>query len=356
MIRLLSLAEDTLYAQLAEQVQNQQFSDDFPENGTFVKRKVQSREGAREYYYYQGYRPGEAGEKNKRSSTYVGPADDLAIQKRVQNFRDIKASRKESASLVNALIGAGLPRPPIIMGRVIEALAKAGVFRLRAVLVGTAAFQTYPAVLRCRISHAGAMTGDVDSAQFPSILIAVEDRTPPIKDILAAVDPTFAPVPHINDPTTSTAFANKTGFRLDILAAHRGSDEQIGRPVSMPALTGAAGEPLRFLDFLIWAPVRSVVLHGPGIAVRVPDPARFAVHKLIISTRRLKDMPSSAKARKDVLQAGEIIEAMNANGSIDHFKVILDEARERGPAWRNALDQAIPKLNDDARAVISALL
>ncbi|WP_204323331.1 GSU2403 family nucleotidyltransferase fold protein, partial [Streptococcus pneumoniae] len=40
-----------------------------------------------------------------------------------------------------------MPRPPVVIGRIIEALAKAGVFRLRSVLIGTAAYQTYPAVL-----------------------------------------------------------------------------------------------------------------------------------------------------------------------------------------------------------------
>ncbi|MFX7507365.1 GSU2403 family nucleotidyltransferase fold protein, partial [Acinetobacter baumannii] len=76
---------------------------------------------------------------------------------------------KETASIVNALIGAGMPRPPVVMGRIIEALAKAGVFRLRSVLIGTAAYQTYPAVLGFRISQSAAITGDVDIAQFPSI-------------------------------------------------------------------------------------------------------------------------------------------------------------------------------------------
>ncbi|WP_204326202.1 GSU2403 family nucleotidyltransferase fold protein, partial [Stenotrophomonas maltophilia] len=69
---------------------------------------------------------------------------------------------------------------------------------------------------------------------------------------------------HINDPLASTAFANGAGFRLDVIAAHRGSDDQIGKPVNMPALEGAAAEPLRFMDYLLRAPVRSVVLHGAG--------------------------------------------------------------------------------------------
>ncbi|MFX5610995.1 GSU2403 family nucleotidyltransferase fold protein, partial [Acinetobacter baumannii] len=85
-----------------------------------------------------------------------------------------------------------------------------------------AAYQTYPAVLGFRISQSAAITGDVDIAQFPSISIAVEDKTPPLLEVLKEVDPTFRAVPHINDPLASTAFANGAGFRLDVIAAHRG--------------------------------------------------------------------------------------------------------------------------------------
>ena len=41
----LSLAEHTLYAELAEQSLDAMFDDQFPENGSFVTRSVQSRDG-----------------------------------------------------------------------------------------------------------------------------------------------------------------------------------------------------------------------------------------------------------------------------------------------------------------------
>ncbi|WP_204320311.1 GSU2403 family nucleotidyltransferase fold protein, partial [Proteus vulgaris] len=76
-------------------------------------------------------------------------------------------------------------------------------------------------------------------------------------------------------------------------------------------------EPLRFMDYLLRAPVRSVVLHGAGVAVTVPAPERFAVHKLIVSSRRLTDAIGAAKSRKDVMQAGELIVALKEGGRID---------------------------------------
>jgi Nucleotidyltransferase len=60
-------------------------------------------------------------------------------------------------------------------------------------------------------------------------------------------------------------------------------------PIPLPALQGTAGEPLRFLDCLIYQQYRGIVLHGLGIAVNVPQPARFAIHKLVIAGMRLTD-------------------------------------------------------------------
>ncbi|MBL3684602.1 hypothetical protein F2981_18295 (plasmid) [Sinorhizobium meliloti] len=57
----------------------------------------------------------------------------------------------------------------------------------------------------------------------------------------------------------------------------------------MPALGGAAAQPLRFLDYLIYHPIRAVLLHGAGVLVNVPAPQRYAIHKLIVASRRLTD-------------------------------------------------------------------
>jgi hypothetical protein len=342
MAQPLTLAQHTLCAELMERALDAMFDEHFQENGSFVTRKATNKDGVtRDYLYYIGYRAGSEGDaKTKRYSRYVGPADEPEIAARVERFKAIKASRKEGASIVGALIGAGLPRPPAVMGRMIEALAKAGVFRLRAVLVGTAAYQTYPAVLGYRLSGAAAQTGDVDIAQFRSISIAVDDKTPPLIDALRSVDPTFLPVPHINDPIASIAFRNASGFTLDVVTAHRGSDDQMGKPMRMPALEGASAEPLRFMDFLLRDPVRSVLLHGAGIAVTVPSPPRFAIHKMIISQRRQKDAVGQAKARKDLVQAAEIINAMQHAGRFREVDLAHQEAMERGPTWRSLLQQA----------------
>ena len=58
------------------------------------------------------------------------------------------------------------------------------------------------------------------------------------------------------------------------------------------------------------SPIRSVVLHDAGVPVLVPGPERYAVHKLIIATKR--NVFFADKAKKDINQAGALIQTFNA--------------------------------------------
>jgi hypothetical protein len=60
---------------------------------------------------------------------------------------------------------------------------------------------------------------------------------------------------------------------------------------------GVAAVPLRFLDYLTEEPVPVVALGRRPFLVKVPSPARYAVHKLIVSQER---RPWSLKSQKDL--------------------------------------------------------
>ena len=47
-----------------------------------------------------------------------------------------------------------------------------------------------------------------------------------------------------------------------------------GKPAKMKALSGAGAEPRRHLDYLIYQPERSVLLHGGGVSVARGGSAR----------------------------------------------------------------------------------
>lgn len=67
--------------------------------------------------------------------------------------------------MVSTLRRAGLPGPDQFAGDVTKALADAGLFRLRAVLIGSVAFSTYAGMLGVRLPSAVMQTGDADFAQ-----------------------------------------------------------------------------------------------------------------------------------------------------------------------------------------------
>jgi hypothetical protein len=323
-VTLLPLAIHTLYAELVDRCQDAQFATDFPPQGSFRKRGVK---GKAYWYYQEGARSPETGTQRQM---YVGPETPEVLQRIAEHGR-LKTAYKERRSLIAALKRARLTSPPQIFGDLVAAMAEAGVFRLRACLVGTFAFQAYEGLLGVRFPGAHIATLDLDIAQFREISLAVapDDQSPPLLEVLRRVDPTFEladSAPTLDRGTKPTRYANDAGVRVDVLVPNRGPDPD--GPEPLPAL-GTHGQLLRYLDYLIHEPVQAVVLHGAGVMVTVPRPERFAVHKLIVSQVRYE----IAKKRKDVFQAQAVIAAMLER---DRFALgdAFAEALARGPKWR----------------------
>ena len=166
----IDLAYRTLFAELAQRSLDAAFQSDFPFEGRFVTVPVKGRG-----YWYFDQRQGE-----KVVRRYVGPHSDPEIAKRVEAFREIKDDLKARRKLVSTLTReAGLPVPEQFTGDIVEALADAGFFRVRGVLVGTVAFQCYSGLLGVRLPSASLQTGDADFAQFHSVSAAVDDFDSP---------------------------------------------------------------------------------------------------------------------------------------------------------------------------------
>lgn len=92
------------------------------------------------------------------------------------------------------------------------------------------------------------------------------------------------------------------------------------------------------------------MLHKAGLPVVVPAPERFAVHKLIVSTRRPGDGIGRAKAAKDLVQAASVIEALALAHRQGDLGLAWSEAWERGPSWRDALRDGLRALGTDRGA------
>ncbi|THK33412.1 hypothetical protein EHS39_36615 [Ensifer sp. MPMI2T] len=88
------------------------------------------------------------------------------MSKRVEDVSRTKSDYRIRRRLVSSLTrDGGLLAADRSSGLIVETLVTAGLFRLRAVLVGTLAFGTYSGLLGVRIPAATIMTGDADFAQ-----------------------------------------------------------------------------------------------------------------------------------------------------------------------------------------------
>lgn len=322
-----ALVTQTTYAELLERCAAAAFGSAFPADGQFTPKTIRGRR----YWYFQN--PTHKG----RAQQYVGPETPELLE-RIALHKEARADERERRALVSALVRSfGLPRPIAQIGNILAALAEAGIFRLRGVLVGTIAYQTYPAMLGLKLPAATLQTGDIDIAQFTNVSVAVAEHTAPILDILKQVDKTFRAIPHLTDRHRTTRYIDREKIRVEFVTPNEGPDTD--EPQPLPAFQTDA-QPLRFLDFLIHEPEPAVVLHDVGIYVQVPRVERFAVHKLILSRIRRETI----KIEKDLRQAEALLEAL-AQKKPYELKAAWDEAYDRGPGWQQRLKEGLSQIS-----------
>jgi hypothetical protein len=329
-MREIPLALQTTYAELLDSAATASFEDAFADDGVFVAKKIRGKR----YWYFQ------VKTKTGRKQRYVGP-EQPELLSRIKQHRQVKDDRKARVALVSTLVrSAHLPRPLPEIGSVLAALSNAGVFRLRGVLVGTAAYQAYSAMLGVQLPAQSLMTEDIDIAQFAAVSIAVKERIAPILDTLKKADPSFRDVPTLYPGQTMAYRSAKV--RVDFLTPNQGPDTDA--PAALPAF-GTYAQQLRFLDFLIRDPEPAAILHGMGIFVLVPSAQRYALHKLIVSQRR-KD--GAAKRDKDILQAQSLLEAL-AHKRPHELRLAWDEVFSRGKRWKELVGEGLSQIATEIR-------
>ncbi|HVZ51976.1 MAG TPA: hypothetical protein VG986_08425, partial [Pseudolabrys sp.] len=122
-----SLVLQTTYAELLERSATAAFDASFTSGGAFTHKTINGRR----YWYFQSTVEG------VRSQRYVGPETPELLE-RITHHKEALDDERERRSLVSTLVRSfGMPQPIPEIGAIVEALAKAGVFRLRGVLIGT---------------------------------------------------------------------------------------------------------------------------------------------------------------------------------------------------------------------------
>lgn len=99
----------------------------------------------------------------------------------------------------------------------------------------------------------------------------------------------------------------------------RGTD----KPYPLPHL-GVNAQALRFLDFLVQ---NTITMESDDVCVRLPHPAAFGLHKLIVSKRR-KAEEKSLKERREAL---DVLNALIKQGESEKIKGMFDKMAVR---WR----------------------
>jgi hypothetical protein len=169
--------------------------------------------------------------------------------------------------------------------------------------------------------------------------IAVPDLQADVPAALESLQMGFFPVPRLShkEPSTSYAIRGKT-LRIDLLTpARRG----ITTPVFIRRLNAAAA-PLKYLDYLIEEPINAVMISGNPCLVKVPQPARYALHKLIISQER--DVTAADKKQKDILQAGNMLALLREDRPGD-IELAKEDLTKRGASWVKKLEAACKEAN-----------
>ena len=334
-LKSLTLTAKTLYAELLEHcIALGLWEHGVAANGTFTTKEVNGKR----HYYFQ-FR--ELGQKTRQ--VYVGP-DTPESRKIVESIKARRLGYEEEAeSLIQAqqaFIGAGGWVMDHASFRIVKGFADAGLFSAgqgTAVLIGTLAFNILGNVLG--MSWASNMrTEDIDFAAERHIAIGVPQPKEPAPSAVENLKMGYVPVPRLKPDVLETSYKVRgKRVRIDLLTPGDQGEVFPTQAFGAPAL----GMP--YLDFLLAGAIPAVTFdRRESRVVSVPEPARFAVHKLLVSESREPFM--RAKATKDREQAQQMLMYYKEEDP-RAMEEALDEACQEGPDWAEKIQAALDKLD-----------
>jgi hypothetical protein len=237
----------------------------------------------------------------KRREEYLGKVGDPTAARRVDDVRAQVAVTNSAIARVRMLARAGYAVVDKKAFFTLASLHNYGVFRAGAFLVGSHAYGALLNTLGVRaVPYA---TEDVDIARREALALP---EVPSFLEMLRATGVEFIAVPELDRRMPSASFKERgaSHFRVDLLVPAKGKDYAV---VPVPELKAHATE-LPFLAYLLGASQIVPILSPHGIvAVRVPTPERYALHKLVVSQLRGSAHP---KVDKDLHQAAVLVDAL----------------------------------------------
>ena len=319
----LPLETQTLYAELLEQLEILEAHRSIGSlSGCFTTKEIKGED----YYYFQYSGPG-----GQSKQIYIGkktPTLEKVADRFLKEREEIKTDKGSLQRLCAQLRAGGSFVMDAASARVLKGFAESGVFHLNGVLVGTHAFTTLGSLLGVRWEHAGIRTQDIDIAGHPILHIALPQMKANIPQILESLEMGFLPVPPMNPKNPSTSFKVRgSPLRVDIFTPSFKEEET--KPIPIKRFNVAA-QPMPFLDNLMEKTERAAVIDGGGILVNVPNPAFFAMHKLIVMKERSAAFHS--KVEKDLLQASQLFSILSEERAGD-LLLAWEALEKRGKGW-----------------------
>jgi len=329
--RPLPLETQTLYAELLEQLRGAEFARSFAD----LAGGLTTRERGGEKYWY--FRSSEG--LGAAREFYIGP-DNEATQQLLQAYRErqgqAQGNTERRRRLAAMLRSGGLTLTDPTSSKIIQAFTNAGVFQLGGVLVGTHAFLALGNALGVKWTTA-LQTQDVDFGALATHRVGIGVRQTPLlmAHVPSAIDALkmgFVPSIRLHASSKPTTYVVPgKDWRIDLVTSPRGKDRD--RAVPIPRL-GAHAQPLEFMDYLLEKTMDAALVGKSGILVAVPEPARFALHKLLVAGNR--EPRAATKAPKDRQQAFCVLSFLAQERPGD-IRLAGEDALQRGPRWRQLL-------------------
>lgn len=309
---------------------------------SFVKKNIKNK-----IYWYMQIVIG-----STKKQHYLGAESEellALVQKQKEKWQSSIPDIEQRERLVAMLLQGGATGVTNTEARVFELLGEAGVFSSGCLLIGSHAFSAYANILGIKWESTAMRTQDVDVLSGVQLLTNNSNKN--IEDTFGGSEFELLDIPALNrkSPTTSFKISGRD-LTIDLLTPMMGKPDS--NPVYINAIKAYA-EPVRFLDYLQEATVSGVILAKSGVLVNLPDPARFALHKLMVSERRHTTF--ALKSRKDIRQAELLLEniLIERPGSL---RLAWDAVNEMPGKFKEQLLEGMNKIDQELRAKVADFL
>lgn len=310
------------YAELLDVVRHEELARSIANlSGSFNRKTV--RGAAYWYYQYTDV------STSRVRQLFVGPDSDPRVRELERKSR--ARDREQIDRLAKSAIALGCSSSTPVHFRIIRRLNEVGFFRAGGLLVGTHAFLAYGNALGVAWGDL-ARTQDLDFAHAGNnIELALPGSLKvETKSVIESLEAGFLPTPGFQPWEKTATFVSKVDktLKVDFLAPMRGGKTDVYEHDQL----GVNLQPLRYLEFILEDVTQAAVLSAVGASVvTVPDPARFALHKMLVHVERRERSPQ--KAEKDLKQAAALIEVIEID-QMERLTRLWRDIHARGAGWR----------------------